>query len=120
MFLGLAIALLLVVQIIRWGLSPLSVWPLLAEALLLSAGAFATYRRLSWGPPLLAGAWGIMIGVFVGTDIDGTLNKAIDPSWGNGSYSVDLGVFGFALAVAPLVALVGMTLAILGGLKSVA
>lgn len=88
--------------------------PLIMIATGLIAGGvlvFANWRR---GARVLAGAWGVLAGMLFGSNVESAIEKSIDPLWGQGSYAVDLSIpVTLALASLPVVALVGMLLAVL-------
>ena len=107
---GLGSCALVLLQLLQWG-GGLDGSTLLIAALLL-VGAIATFRRAAWGRTMLAAGWGCLFGAFAGTYLRSALMTAIDASWGQGSYSVDLGWLTALLISIPVAALIGMALAL--------
>lgn len=100
-------------QIISFGMigEPLQ---LFAIALGLGIGSVRTLGKMKGGLRLLAGAWGVVLGMFAGTYLRSALERSVDVNWGQGSYSVDPGfALGAALAALPTVAAAGLALAVL-------
>lgn len=85
----------------------------LGLAALLILGGWRTLRKLSGGLRLLCGAWGIQVGAFVGTYLSSAIERAVNPHWGEGSYSIPAGILAAALVSAPLIAAAGLALAVL-------
>lgn len=113
---GLGLAALFGLQVAQWRLG-FGAYPALVMCLLLLLGAALTLRRAPHGRVLLATGWGCLFGSFAQTYFNSALMRAIDPRWGERSYSVDPGVILGALLVAiPALSVIGIIASALGEL----
>lgn len=83
----------------------------LGASLLAGGGLVLANRRR--GARLLAGAWGVLAGMFLGSDVEGAIRASLDPAWGQGSAAGIATPFMLALSALPYVALGGLLLAVL-------
>jgi hypothetical protein len=100
---GLVIAAFAALQM-SWGLTP---WVVGGIAVALLVGGATTLGRVAGGLRVLAGAWGLTAGLMLQS------YATLSPPPNKNSYSIDLGVFSYAVVALPMIALIGLALAVL-------